>query len=72
MAEVDVANALDPLPKLSKPLPKGNPGAGSQHPATAHMFTLDNTKSKRVLGLKYCSMEETTRVIFADYEARGW
>jgi len=72
IAEVDVANGLDPLPTLSKPLPKGNLGASSQDSATVHLFTLDNTKSKRVLGLKYRSMEEMVRDIFADYEARGW
>ncbi|KAL4078866.1 hypothetical protein V8B97DRAFT_1864802 [Scleroderma yunnanense] len=66
---VDIANALDPPPKLSKPLPKGNPGAGSQY---AHSFVFDNSKSKRILELKYRSMTETTKDTLKDYEARGW
>ena len=69
IAEVDIANALDPPPNLSNPLPRGNTGASSQ--ATVDLY-LDNTKSKRVLGLKYRSMAEMTKDTLADYEARGW
>ncbi|KAI6024177.1 hypothetical protein PISMIDRAFT_111991 [Pisolithus microcarpus 441] len=66
---IDTANSLDPPPQLSKPLPRGNPGVGSQH-SCMHYF--DNTKSQRILGMKYRSMAEMTRDTFADYEARGW
>lgn len=66
---IDTANSLDPPPKLSKPLPKGNPGVGSQHSC---MYYFDNAKSQRILGMKYRSMAEMTRDTFADYEARGW
>ncbi|KAI6106711.1 hypothetical protein EDD16DRAFT_1627610 [Pisolithus croceorrhizus] len=43
ISEVDAANALQPVPKLSKPLPKGNPG--SRYPAP-HKY--DITKSQRI------------------------
>ncbi|KAI6014010.1 hypothetical protein BKA83DRAFT_4352899 [Pisolithus microcarpus] len=66
---IDTVNSLDPPPRLSKPLPKGNPGVDSQH-SCMHYF--DNTKSQRILGMKYRSMAEMTRDTFADYEARGW
>ncbi|KAI6101264.1 hypothetical protein F5141DRAFT_291576 [Pisolithus sp. B1] len=66
---IDAANSLDPPPQLSKPLPKGNPGVGSQHSCMSY---LDNTKSQRILGMKYRSIAEATRDTFADYEARGW
>ncbi|KAI6167371.1 hypothetical protein EDD17DRAFT_1468946 [Pisolithus thermaeus] len=66
---IDAANSLDPPPQLSKPLPKGNPGVGSQHSCMSY---LDNTKSQRILGMKYRSIAEVTRDTFADYEARGW
>ncbi|KAI6044390.1 D-lactaldehyde dehydrogenase [Pisolithus marmoratus] len=65
----DFTNLLDPPPQLSRPLPKGNPGVGSQRPCR---YDFDNTKSQRVLGMKYRSMAEMTRDTFADYEARGW
>ncbi|KAI6044391.1 hypothetical protein EDC04DRAFT_2938172 [Pisolithus marmoratus] len=66
---IDTANLLDPPPQLSKPLPKGKPGVGSQHSC---LYDFDNTKSHRVLGMKYRSMVEMTRDTFVDYEARGW
>ncbi|KAI6010833.1 hypothetical protein F5J12DRAFT_566961 [Pisolithus orientalis] len=66
---MDTANLLDPPPHLSKPLPKGHPGTVSQH---ACMYDFDNTKSQRILGMKYRSMVEMTTDTFADYEARGW
>ncbi|KAI6010836.1 hypothetical protein F5J12DRAFT_904936 [Pisolithus orientalis] len=54
---VDAANALEPTPKLSRPLPQGDPG--SNYPAP-HEYGA--TKSQRVLGLKYRST----------FAARGW
>ncbi|KAI6096705.1 D-lactaldehyde dehydrogenase [Pisolithus sp. B1] len=66
-AFIDVANALEPTPRLARPLPKGNPG--SSHPA---MRKYDATKSERILGLKYRSMVEMTRDTLSDFSARGW
>ncbi|KAF9235760.1 hypothetical protein BU15DRAFT_89474 [Melanogaster broomeanus] len=54
---IDAANDLNPPPKLSTTLPVG---------------CFNTAKADRVLGLKYRSMAETTKDIFADYEARGW
>ncbi|KAG6329779.1 hypothetical protein ID866_9311 [Astraeus odoratus] len=69
---IDIANALDPQPKLSQPLPKGNRGTGTENANTVHLIHFDMTKAKRILGLKCRSKAETTRDIFADYETRGW
>lgn len=66
-AFIDVANALEPTPRLARPLPKGNPG--SSYPA---MYEYDTTKSERILGLKYRSMVEMTRDTLSDFSARGW
>ncbi|KAI6124593.1 hypothetical protein EDD17DRAFT_1037288 [Pisolithus thermaeus] len=64
---IDVANALEPAPKLSRPLPKGNPG--SSYLAS---YELDATKSQRILGLQYHSVMDTTRDTLLDFAARGW
>lgn len=69
---IDAANALDPPPKLSKPIPKGRPGSGSGHPHTVHLANYDTSKSDRVFGLKYRTIATTTKDTFADYQARGW
>ncbi|KAK2467480.1 hypothetical protein APHAL10511_000335 [Amanita phalloides] len=71
---VDVANSLSPSPIPShapgtvRALPIGNPGAGS----AAKNPPLDTSKEKRILGLKYRSVEECVRDTLADYERRGW
>ncbi|KAI6110832.1 D-lactaldehyde dehydrogenase [Pisolithus croceorrhizus] len=64
---IDAANALEPAPKLSMPLPKGNPG--SSYLAS---YEYDATKSQRILGLEYRSVMETTRDTLLDFAARGW
>ncbi|KAI5993189.1 hypothetical protein EDC04DRAFT_2910899 [Pisolithus marmoratus] len=69
---IDAANALSPPPQLSKPIPKGQPGSGTGHPDTVHLVIFDTSKSDRVLGLKYRTIETTTKDTFADYQARGW
>lgn len=66
-AFIDAANALEPTPKLSRPLPQGDPG--SNYPAP-HEYGA--TKSQRVLGLKYRSVMEMTRDTLLDFAARGW
>lgn len=63
---------MDPAPKLSKRLPKGNPGAGSPNPQTVHMMAFDTSKADRILGLKYRTIAETTMDTLLNYEARGW
>ncbi|KAI5992204.1 hypothetical protein EDD15DRAFT_2272940 [Pisolithus albus] len=69
---IDAANALDPPPKLSKPIPKGRPGSGSGHPNTVHLTIYDTSKSDRLFGLRYRTMATTTKDTFSDYQARGW
>ena len=69
---VDEANALNPPPRLSAPLPKGNPDAGSPNPATVHLMQYDASKCARIFGIKYRTITETTRDILTDFEARGW
>ncbi|KIK17173.1 hypothetical protein PISMIDRAFT_685546 [Pisolithus microcarpus 441] len=64
---MDVANALESAPKLSKPLPKGDPG--SRHPGP-HKYNA--TKSQSILGLECRSLMETMRDILFDFTARGW
>ncbi|KAK2467483.1 hypothetical protein APHAL10511_000338 [Amanita phalloides] len=71
---VDLANSLSPspipshAPGTAKALPIGNPGAGK----VVRKRILDTSKEKRILGLKYRSMEECARDTLADYERRGW
>ena len=69
---VDAANALSPIPRLLKPLPRGIPHSGSAHPGAVHLVSYDATKSDRILGLKYRSISNTTEGTLADYAARGW
>ncbi|KAI6014019.1 hypothetical protein BKA83DRAFT_4473825 [Pisolithus microcarpus] len=64
---IDAANALDPAPNLSWPLPKGNPGSSRPAP-----YEYDTSKSRRILGLEYRSVMETTRDTLLDFAARGW
>lgn len=69
---IDAANALSPIPRLLKPLPKGIPHSGSGHLGAVHLVSYDATKSDRILGLKYRSISNTTEGTLADYAARGW
>ncbi|EIW85968.1 D-lactaldehyde dehydrogenase [Coniophora puteana RWD-64-598 SS2] len=69
---IDAANKVSPPPKLSQKLAVGNPGAGSANPNTVHMISFDTSKAKSILGLKYRTIDETTRDTLADFEARGW
>lgn len=66
---VDVYNSINPSPWVShkEPFPKGNPDAPRQR--NIHWVT---DKEKRILGLKFHTLEETARDILADYEAHGW
>ncbi|KAK2464439.1 hypothetical protein APHAL10511_003587 [Amanita phalloides] len=71
---VDIANSLSPspipshAPGTSKALPVGNPGAKK----AVKMPPLDTSKEKRIIGLKYRTMEECVRDTLADYERRRW
>jgi nucleoside-diphosphate-sugar epimerase len=66
---IDAANDLSPPPRLSTTLPVGVRGAGK---TAKHLMIYDTAKANRILGLKYRTIEETTRDTLADYEARGW
>jgi nucleoside-diphosphate-sugar epimerase len=48
---------------------KGVPGAGKD---AVHKIQYKNEKSVEVLGLKYRTMEETTRDSIEDFKKRGW
>ncbi|KAK2467489.1 hypothetical protein APHAL10511_000344 [Amanita phalloides] len=71
---VDAANSLSPspipshAPGTAKALPIGNPGAGR----TVKKPAVDTSKEKRILGLKFRTLEECVRDVLADYERRGW
>jgi len=69
---IDAANALSPPPKLSKPLPKGNPGAGSSNPATVHMVRFNTDRAKQIFGIKYRSISDITKDVLADFESKHW
>ena len=48
-------------------------GDQSYDPAKAvHMLDFDNSKSIKLLGLKYRGIQETTSDIVEDLKARGW
>lgn len=48
-------------------------GDQSYDPAKAvHMLNFDNSKSIKLLGLKYREIQETTSDIVVDLKARGW
>ena len=44
------------LPEIKDRVPIGNPGAGE---VPSDVYTVDTSKSQRILGLKYRSLEET-------------
>ncbi|PFH46271.1 hypothetical protein AMATHDRAFT_70221 [Amanita thiersii Skay4041] len=72
---IDIANSLSPSPIPShapgtdKALPVGNPDANK---TAVYMIKYNTAKEKRILGLEYLTMEETTRDTLVDYERRGW
>ncbi|EED86030.1 predicted protein [Postia placenta Mad-698-R] len=56
--------------KIGAVIPAGNT---SYDPAKAtHLIMYDASKAPKVLGIKYRSIDETTRDILEDYKARGW
>ncbi|KAK0464594.1 D-lactaldehyde dehydrogenase [Desarmillaria tabescens] len=57
---------LSPNPCPSRTLPRGTPGICQR------AITFDTSKEKRILDIKFLTMEETARDILADYERRGW
>lgn len=50
-------------------VPVGTPGSGKKH---AYDITYDSSRSRRVLGLKYRSVEETVLDAWEDIVKRGW
>lgn len=48
------------FPELSDRTPVGNPGVSSL-PERSSRYSIDNEKSKRVLGIKYRSVEDTLK-----------
>ena len=71
----DVANQIassaipSRAPGTANPLPVGEPGGGNKEP---YLIKFDGNKAKRILGLDYRGMEETTRDILVECEQRGW
>lgn len=61
---VNAAHAIDPK------IPAGNT---AYNPATAQHVTLyDTTNTDSILGLKYHSMEESTKAILENFKSKGW
>ncbi|KAI0076362.1 NAD(P)-binding protein [Panus rudis PR-1116 ss-1] len=53
--------------------PSIHPGSLDYKPEKAvHLVVFDNTKSREVLGLKYHTLEETSKAILDDFKAKGW
>ncbi|KAH7912524.1 hypothetical protein BJ138DRAFT_1112243 [Hygrophoropsis aurantiaca] len=68
---INAANAISPPPRLSQPLPVGNPGSGIAS-TTAVLFSYKTNRAIQILGLQYRSVADITKDILADFEARGW
>ncbi|KAJ3526557.1 hypothetical protein NMY22_g10117 [Coprinellus aureogranulatus] len=67
---LDVANSLKEAGVYSgKELPKGFPDINE---SKVYMTNYDTSKEKRILGVKYRTMKETTRDILEDFRRRGW
>ncbi|KAI0077589.1 NAD-P-binding protein [Panus rudis PR-1116 ss-1] len=56
--------------KISPAVPAGNEEYKSEN--AVHKIKFDTSRSERVLGIQYRSMDETTRDILAEFEKRGW
>ncbi|KAH7906355.1 hypothetical protein BJ138DRAFT_1016362 [Hygrophoropsis aurantiaca] len=69
---VDEANTISPPPKLSRPLPVGNPRSESANPATVHMLQYNTDRAKTVFEIQYRTISETTRDMLVDFESKGW
>ncbi|PBK74752.1 NAD(P)-binding protein [Armillaria solidipes] len=63
---LDVISKLSPNPYPSRTLPRGTPGICQR------AITFDTSKEKRILDIKFRTMEEMARDVLADYECRGW
>lgn len=49
------------------------PYVATGDPATAtYLTTFDTSKAQRLLGIKYHTLEESTRDIIEQYKAKGW
>lgn len=49
------------------------PGDTTYDPkTTTHLTVYDVSKSGKIFGFKYRTMDETTRDILADFKGRGW
>ncbi|KAF8873079.1 D-lactaldehyde dehydrogenase [Infundibulicybe gibba] len=66
---LDTANSLKPSPLPNHTFPVGTPGSGKD---AVYKNTYDASKSLRILGMKYRTMEQTTRDTLADFARRGW
>ena len=67
VALVNAANALDPKPKIA--LPKGDSSLAKSYDG---LVRFDNKKGLKLLGIKYKTVEETTRDIIRDFEQRWY
>ena len=56
--------------RLSNKIPAGNT---SYDPSKAqHLLRYDNSKSIRILGIKYHTIDELTKDTVEDFKAKGW
>lgn len=56
--------------KIDPSLPTGNTAYDPK--TTVYHTCFDSSKSKRVLGLEYRTIEETTRDSLAQFKQKGW
>ncbi|KAI0674146.1 NAD(P)-binding protein [Trametes maxima] len=56
--------------KLDSRIPAGNTSFDPE--AATHLIRYDPAKEQRLLGIKFKTLEETTKAIIDDYKAKGW
>ena len=64
-----MANSVAPSLTTKRKFRVGNPGAGKKAP---YLVDFDTSKERRILGLKYRTMEEEAKDLFEDFEKKGW
>ncbi|KAF8629728.1 hypothetical protein AX15_003306 [Amanita polypyramis BW_CC] len=66
---LDVVNSILPSLATKRVIRVANPGAGKKAP---HMMDYDTSKGKRILGIKYRTMEEAAEDMLVDLGNKGW
>jgi len=64
---LDVANTVHPYPLPNHPPPKGIPELEK-----VHNIQYDTAKERRIFGIKFRTMEETSRDTLENFAEKGW